>query len=293
MLSSAECGKGQPCFSLHLAISPPLPHHLYCTQQTASIMSELGRDLNRPGPSSRARCTSDSSSSSGGTPEAPTLPHSATYRDNYTPSRPSYRLRSVTEPVAPPQVRKNGKQRGGEREWTVFGQLMEDSAQFGQRGSIRLKKRSSKRSILASEYSTHSVNTPSRPRSVLTLIDGDESVVQSPVQDRFPHEPRPEPVDSDPEEQPGDSRQSPTEHPSWRRPLRRLKGLLTLNLSVLQRNVLKCAIAYFIASLFTYITPLSHLLGSITSDGDRTPSPSGHMVATVYASQPAPILQTP
>jgi hypothetical protein len=50
--------------------------------------------------------------------------------------------------------------------------------------------------------------------------------------------------------------------------------------SPLWRNITKCVIAYFLASLFTYAPILSGFLSDITSDGD-TPSPAGHMVATV------------
>lgn len=48
-------------------------------------------------------------------------------------------------------------------------------------------------------------------------------------------------------------------------------------------NVLKCAIAYFIASLFTFYQPLSDFIGDLSSygPGARGPSPSAHMVATV------------
>ena len=51
-------------------------------------------------------------------------------------------------------------------------------------------------------------------------------------------------------------------------------------------NVLKCAIAYFIASLFTFYQPLSDFIGDLSSygPGARGPSPSAHMVATVYVS---------
>ncbi|KAH9893586.1 Fusaric acid resistance protein-like-domain-containing protein [Cubamyces lactineus] len=54
-------------------------------------------------------------------------------------------------------------------------------------------------------------------------------------------------------------------------------------LTPVQRNILKCCIAYFIGSLFTFSPYLSGFIADITSDdpGDRTPSPSGHMVATV------------
>ncbi|TFK90654.1 hypothetical protein K466DRAFT_484360 [Polyporus arcularius HHB13444] len=54
-------------------------------------------------------------------------------------------------------------------------------------------------------------------------------------------------------------------------------------LTTVQRNILKCAIAYFIGSLFTFSPYLSGFIADITGDdpGERKPSPSGHMVATV------------
>ncbi|KDQ27334.1 hypothetical protein PLEOSDRAFT_1064671 [Pleurotus ostreatus PC15] len=71
------------------------------------------------------------------------------------------------------------------------------------------------------------------------------------------------------------SKPSPT--PPWYSP-RRLPTI-----PLLYRNILKCAIAYFIASLFTYNPYLSGLISDITSyrSGDRKPVPSGHMVATI------------
>ncbi|KAH9940360.1 uncharacterized protein BXZ73DRAFT_42666 [Epithele typhae] len=54
-------------------------------------------------------------------------------------------------------------------------------------------------------------------------------------------------------------------------------------LTVVQRNILKCALAYFLASLFTFSPYLSGFIADITGDGpgERVPSPSGHMVATI------------
>jgi hypothetical protein len=53
-------------------------------------------------------------------------------------------------------------------------------------------------------------------------------------------------------------------------------------LTPLQRNILKCAVAYFIGSLFTFNSTLSGLITSVISTGDESaPSQSGHMVATV------------
>ncbi|KAJ3864197.1 Fusaric acid resistance protein-like-domain-containing protein [Lentinula novae-zelandiae] len=52
---------------------------------------------------------------------------------------------------------------------------------------------------------------------------------------------------------------------------------------VLYRNIFKCAVAYFIASLFTFNPYLSGFMSDLVSygSGERRPLPSGHMVATV------------
>ncbi|KAK0213314.1 hypothetical protein DFS33DRAFT_1249187 [Desarmillaria ectypa] len=49
------------------------------------------------------------------------------------------------------------------------------------------------------------------------------------------------------------------------------------------RNIFKCALAYFLASLFTYEPHLSGLISDLVTYGsnERIPLPSGHMVATV------------
>lgn len=54
-------------------------------------------------------------------------------------------------------------------------------------------------------------------------------------------------------------------------------------LTPVQRNILKCAIAYFIGSLFTFSPYLSAFIADLTGNGpgEAAPSPSGHMVATV------------
>jgi hypothetical protein len=54
-------------------------------------------------------------------------------------------------------------------------------------------------------------------------------------------------------------------------------------LPTLYRNILKCSIAYFLGSLFTYYPPLSRFISDLTQDGpvEKYPSAMGHMVATV------------
>ena len=54
-------------------------------------------------------------------------------------------------------------------------------------------------------------------------------------------------------------------------------------LTALQRNVLKCSLAYFLASLFTLVPYLASFISDISSfgHGHGKPSPSAHMIATV------------
>jgi hypothetical protein len=54
-------------------------------------------------------------------------------------------------------------------------------------------------------------------------------------------------------------------------------------LPTLYRNILKCSLAYFFGSLFTYYAPLSRFIAELTHDGpgEKYPSAMGHMVATV------------
>jgi hypothetical protein len=65
---------------------------------------------------------------------------------------------------------------------------------------------------------------------------------------------------------------------SWWKRLSRLPALPTL-----YRNILKCSLAYFLGSLFTYYPPLSRFISELTQDGpgEKYPSVMGHMVATV------------
>jgi hypothetical protein len=49
-------------------------------------------------------------------------------------------------------------------------------------------------------------------------------------------------------------------------------------LSALQKNIVKCSIAYFLGSLFTFNPYLSEIVGRVSGGG---PSASAHMVSTV------------
>ncbi|KZP34451.1 hypothetical protein FIBSPDRAFT_719555 [Athelia psychrophila] len=91
----------------------------------------------------------------------------------------------------------------------------------------------------------------------------------------------PEEYDSDSSDKSIESRRSfrnPAPLPPWYS----FKRLPTV--SNLHRSIIKCVIAYFIASLFTFTPYLSSFIADISSDnepGTNAPSPAGHMVATV------------
>lgn len=176
-----------------------------------------------------------------------------------------------------------------QREWTVFGQLMENEDFYNDYRSLRMKKRSSRRTIRDSAILSEQN----------TILDREEpnlssSVFASPTREPISlNIPDYDSSDSDHENDDSEqdssntSRSSTTPRPTDSSPPSS-KGSRFFQLpslppmSILYKNIIKCAVAYFIASLFTYVPVLSRFIGNITSEGERTPSPSGHMVATVY-----------
>ncbi|KAJ7162250.1 Fusaric acid resistance protein-like-domain-containing protein [Mycena filopes] len=91
------------------------------------------------------------------------------------------------------------------------------------------------------------------------------------------------PPRDDIEEYDSDSTTSTTSHSSSLDDTSSAPWLSLPTVPLLYQNILKCAIAYFIASLFTFSPYLSTFISDLTTygDGERRPSPSGHMVATV------------
>lgn len=162
------------------------------------------------------------------------------------------------------------------REWTLFGQLMEDEGQIRPITGSKIRRRNGHGSVGTSFLAT----------------DQDPFLVSSVRSTRSPLSADPDPVqlDSDLDEYASDntydsddtSLPPPGESESHHRLCCASFQIPTL--SRLQKNVLKCGLAYFIASLFTFVPYLSSFLADVTTNGkwERGPSPSGHMVATVY-----------
>ena len=141
-----------------------------------------------------------------------------------------------------------------QHQWSLFGQRMENEGQLTgsgldtPSGHSRFSRRPS--------WSSSAIPPSMRTRSSAVLIAGDSS----------------------------DAETEDTDIPTTRATTTNLR-LPTL--PVLWKNILKCSVAYFLASLFTLHPYLSNFFGDLTSYGDYSgPSPSGHMIATMYAATP-------
>ncbi|CAL1706087.1 unnamed protein product [Somion occarium] len=196
----------------------------------------------------------------------PQLTHSPSLSDSQDAfqSRPSY-SRSVSSPhVAPSRLPISSsfkevtrsvlrrQDRPKEREWSVFGELMS--------GERHLQVPSLNRDVILENELAVPESQP-----VFATVE----TVSEPFQADDLR------TDSDTDEE------RPPQVPSEQRSRWSLPSLPQL--TPLQRNILKCSIAYFIGSLFTFSPYLSGFIADVTSygPGESEPSPSGHMVATV------------
>ncbi|KAJ7282569.1 Fusaric acid resistance protein-like-domain-containing protein [Mycena rebaudengoi] len=184
-------------------------------------------------------------------------------------ARPSLASRSIstTSGFGPSTPLQSSR----EHEWSVFGQLMENEGQLRTPGSIRR---------------SHPTSSDRTPRGgvadpFLNVIVDSPPAVADPQQSPFFIRKPPagdEDYDSDYSSSTISQSQNVEMPPQKWYSLERLPTV-----PLLYRNILKCAVAYFIASLFTFSPYLSSLISDITTygDGERSPSPSGHMVATI------------
>lgn len=166
------------------------------------------------------------------------------------PSRPT--LRRPRLPPTLPDVSEH---------WTVFGQVMENEGL-------------SPRSPMSAAWMT-----PRTPKSAkwphLRPSHGYDSLMQRLSEDVSP--PRPQPVpevehesDSDVSEPASEPPQNPAKWTQWR----------PSDIPLLYRNIFKCAVAYLIATLFTFVPWLS----SFIHDSTNSPVPlthMGHLIAIV------------
>ncbi|KAI0319004.1 Fusaric acid resistance protein-like-domain-containing protein [Amylostereum chailletii] len=202
---------------------------------------------------------------------------------------PSPREEPTSSPIRRMTMEIKRMTRASERppEWTVFGQVMENEGQLATPGG------SASRMSMMSQGQD---NARPRLRTEDSYISGymfeeDDTgyTATSPVEDPHMASRVPSVADEDEAEEEveescsegddssDDQPSPPTGHVPWYS----LSRLPTL--SPMQRNILKCTLAYFIASLFTYCPYLSGLIAVMDTGGpgEKYPSPSGHMVATI------------
>ena len=172
-----------------------------------------------------------------------------------------------------------------EKPWLLFGQLMENE------GQLRTPKTTPRKT-----QNTPSNREPDQVSPAVILqspSSAERGRVQSPISDPFleaqEYFPPVDPssrlestteYDSDSSASDDTILEAPTPPaPLWF-PLQHFFPMPRL-----YKNILKCSVAYFLASLFTFVPYLSGIITDITSygPGPRGPSSSGHMIATVYA----------
>ncbi len=274
-----------------------------------------------PTPSSPQRYVSEGPQSFVGSPEQINIQdgglrsfmsaHSSSSHIRADQSRPSFQ-RSVSsstpnsrrgdtisrvQEIASSFTRRSQYERPPDREWTVFGQLMEDEARLRAPpsrgpGTARSTKNNTPR-VVSEGMQSYFEGTPSPLGGDRHPSLTDSPPNTEPLGDRLSAGTLPNGApqylpsytdsseDSDTDRSLRDTSQS---HPESHRTWRFFEKLPTIpTLSPVYRNILKCCIAYFIGSLFTFSPYLSGFIADITGDdpGDRVPSPSGHMVATM------------
>ena len=160
--------------------------------------------------------------------------------------------------------------------WSLFGQLMENEGHLGIT-PVSISNASSS----AGDYFTRgsSILSESAHSNLRTFAQNnpDESHDVSPGRANLALHEVPIEYDSDDSSSISTLRRPPATGSwfSWRSQSWRP------DISIVWRNVFKCAIAYFVASLFTFSPYLSRWISPVTSDSSTISSPSGHMVATM------------
>lgn len=205
------------------------------------------------------------------------------------PSTPDGRVgfRHVSAPIG--MRRRNdeyppSRRNDPEQQWTLFGQLMENSGQLPSptpRSAPTHQGSYFNLGATASQLTGASVpGSTVSPRQSLesALSEGTfvPVICEAPDYDSVHSAEENAPLNRPPEAPP------PSQAPTPSQPVRKWFPSLP-PFSIAHRNILKCAIAYTVASLFTFNPTLSGLVSDLISygPGKHTPLPSGHMIATM------------
>ena len=235
----------------------------------------------------------------------PRVRHPTQHGNTLTSSRPGF-FRSISSPHPPSRGRESitssltdvthslfgggRRERWREQEWTVFGQLMggDDDTRGYTSASPRSRGFDRRRNVASPSRSGASPSPVAERRSMLedsihspgieplNASWTDRSFLTSSTAQHGPVIEEDLEEDSDSEDEHTVRAPSP-HHSRW------FPSITLPTLTPLQRNILKCSIAYFLGSLFTFSPYLSGFLADLTNygTGDKSPSPVGHIVATV------------
>ncbi|KAG2074050.1 hypothetical protein BDR04DRAFT_1134000 [Suillus decipiens] len=171
-----------------------------------------------------------------------------------------------------------------ESQWSLFEQLMENE------GQLRSPMTRDRRHLMNSSHrSEHSSMKYPPSEATFTDRDSSDNVPQSHLQEYNTGEASFEQYNGhhDPTESEDESQARSNDSPATSVPispsLNRFPPLQVPTIPVLWKNVLKCAVAYLIASLFTFSPYLSGLFSDVSTPGvgNGLPLSTGHMVASI------------
>lgn len=167
-----------------------------------------------------------------------------------------------------------------ESRWSLFEQLMENE------GQLRSPMTRDRRHLVSSEHSSAGSVTPEAASTdcdpfdnVLQLHPQEHNILEASVELSNGHH---DPTESEDNSKPCLNCPSATSAPTLLS-RHRFPPLQAPTIPVLWKNILKCAVAYLIASLFTFSPYLSGFLSDISTPGagNGLPAPTGHMIATI------------
>lgn len=165
---------------------------------------------------------------------------------------------TITRPTSAPGRVEIPQLRPSPREWSLFEQLMENEGQLALSSSRTPRHtRSTEEPLWKSSIAPSPISLPQGLARRTDLMDDTSDAV--------------------PENSAISLTRTATADHS------RCQLIRLPPIPLLWKNILKCSVAYFLASLFTFHPYLSHFFDDMTSygTGECGPSPSGHMIATI------------
>ncbi|KAG9316913.1 Fusaric acid resistance protein-like-domain-containing protein [Chiua virens] len=200
-----------------------------------------------------------------------------------TPTRPPLELRTssfsnstTSHRRSTTSVHSTRRSSSQQHQWTVFGQLMENEGQMPATGWV------------LSDHTVRRSQGPSLVQSPVEEPSGDVFAARFRAQSHAPaaastdvysdHDTLDEDVSSDESEE----TETPTMPTRVSHAARWIPSRVPA-IPLLWKNMLKCSVAYFIASLFTFHPSLARFFGDLTSygSGGGSPYPSAHLIATI------------